>query len=407
MGWWTDAKRFGGNAAAYGLAPVTGGLSLLGKKDIRDGVGNFLSDPAGSISDAWGWASGANDTRRALNAQMQGAQQAGGAITDAYQQGRGLLAPYQQAGQQNFQDYSNMVRSGSFSPQYQGYQGQTQAGQQFTPQYQAYGGPMSSGNQLPQYQQFNGQAGYQAQARPERQAATAENVNMYMDPGYKFRLDQGMNAIQSSAAAKGLLGSSATMKGIQDYAQGLASQEFGNAYNRFQNTQNQQQGDFEADRAFGQGNFQDARNFGYGMNRDQNAWNAQNADRAQGMFEGDRAAGMQNNQFANNYGLQAGQMGLNAFQGDRAFGYGMNQDLNNWNRATANNSYGQWNDLANMGWNAAQGGANMANQYGMNMGSLYADMGNARANSMMTQSKQNRQLFGDMFNMGTRLYGMA
>jgi hypothetical protein len=54
------------------------------------------------------------------------------------------------------------------------------------------------------------------------------------DPGYAFRMDQGMKALQNSAAAKGLLSSGSTLKGITDYSQGAASQEYGNAYNRYQ-----------------------------------------------------------------------------------------------------------------------------------------------------------------------------
>ncbi|MDP5216696.1 hypothetical protein Q5Y75_05655 [Ruegeria sp. 2205SS24-7] len=52
------------------------------------------------------------------------------------------------------------------------------------------------------------------------------------DPGYQFRLDEGTKAMERAAAARGLRLSGATMKGIGDYASGLASQEYGNAFNR-------------------------------------------------------------------------------------------------------------------------------------------------------------------------------
>jgi hypothetical protein len=52
------------------------------------------------------------------------------------------------------------------------------------------------------------------------------------DPGYQFRLQQGENALQSSAAARGGLLSTGTAKNLTDYAQGAASQEYGNVYNR-------------------------------------------------------------------------------------------------------------------------------------------------------------------------------
>lgn len=57
------------------------------------------------------------------------------------------------------------------------------------------------------------------------------------DPGYAFRQTQGMNALQNSAAARGGLLSGNTLKGIQDYSQGVASQEYQNAYNRYQTDQ--------------------------------------------------------------------------------------------------------------------------------------------------------------------------
>ena len=45
-------------------------------------------------------------------------------------------------------------------------------------------------------------------------------------PGYQFRMDQGLKAIERSAAARGGLRSGATMKSLNDYAQGTASDEF-------------------------------------------------------------------------------------------------------------------------------------------------------------------------------------
>jgi len=47
-------------------------------------------------------------------------------------------------------------------------------------------------------------------------------------PGYQFRMSQGQNSIQNLLASKGGLKSGAAMKALTDYAQGTASQEFGN-----------------------------------------------------------------------------------------------------------------------------------------------------------------------------------
>lgn len=53
------------------------------------------------------------------------------------------------------------------------------------------------------------------------------------DPGYGFRLDEGMKALERSAAARGGLLSGATLRGAQRFGQDLASQEYQNAFNRY------------------------------------------------------------------------------------------------------------------------------------------------------------------------------
>lgn len=62
---------------------------------------------------------------------------------------------------------------------------------------------------------------------------TYTGQDIYSDPSYQFRLQQGQDAIQSSAAAQGGLLSGATLKALQNHGQESASQEYSNAYNRF------------------------------------------------------------------------------------------------------------------------------------------------------------------------------
>jgi hypothetical protein len=56
------------------------------------------------------------------------------------------------------------------------------------------------------------------------------------DPGYQFRLSEGMKALERTAAARGNLMSGRTLKDIGRFSQDTASAEYGNAYNRFQQT---------------------------------------------------------------------------------------------------------------------------------------------------------------------------
>jgi hypothetical protein len=54
------------------------------------------------------------------------------------------------------------------------------------------------------------------------------------DPGYQFRMSEGMKALERGAAARGGLLSGNTLRATQRFGQDLASQEYQNAFNRFQ-----------------------------------------------------------------------------------------------------------------------------------------------------------------------------
>ncbi len=62
---------------------------------------------------------------------------------------------------------------------------------------------------------------------------------VYNDPGYKVRLSEGENALQRALAASGMGASGAALKAAQQYGQDFASNEVGNAYERWLG-QNQQ-----------------------------------------------------------------------------------------------------------------------------------------------------------------------
>jgi hypothetical protein len=52
-------------------------------------------------------------------------------------------------------------------------------------------------------------------------------------PGYQFRLGEGLRGVENSAAARGILQSGGTLKGIDKYAEGLAASDFGDSFNRY------------------------------------------------------------------------------------------------------------------------------------------------------------------------------
>jgi hypothetical protein len=53
------------------------------------------------------------------------------------------------------------------------------------------------------------------------------------DPGYNFRMKEGLKSLDATAAARGGLISGNALRGAQEFGQDLASQEYTNAYNRY------------------------------------------------------------------------------------------------------------------------------------------------------------------------------
>lgn len=62
-------------------------------------------------------------------------------------------------------------------------------------------------------------------------------TNWQADPGYAFRLAEGQKALERSGAARGMSLSGAQQKALLGYGQGMASQEYGAAYGRYNNDQ--------------------------------------------------------------------------------------------------------------------------------------------------------------------------
>lgn len=54
------------------------------------------------------------------------------------------------------------------------------------------------------------------------------------DPGYQFRMAEGQKALERSASARGMLNSGGALKSLASYSQGVASDEYQNAWNRNQ-----------------------------------------------------------------------------------------------------------------------------------------------------------------------------
>ncbi len=163
----------------------------------------------------------------------------------------------------------------------------------------------------------------QAQARP-----TSAQTTLEMDPGYQFRLEQGQKALENSAAARGGLLSGRMAKDLAGYSQGMASQEYGNAFDRLMKLDAREwdQNATLDNRDYGRSWEQDQTGYNRlasmaGMGQTQTNNNAQlganmSATAGQNMMSG-AAANAAGGVGAANAWANAAQSGINAYQDNR------------------------------------------------------------------------------------------
>lgn len=169
--------------------------------------GSVLSGALG----LFGASQEADAAREAGEMQADAARQAAELQQKQYQQTRADLAPWRQTGQNALAGLGDVGLGGEFD--------QSNKYNPYSQFQQAQG--------LPQFRQFgiSPEAAYQQQTQPF-------NFDPASDPGYQFRLKQGTEALEGSAAARGGLFSGQTGKDLQQYGQDLASQEYQNAFAR-------------------------------------------------------------------------------------------------------------------------------------------------------------------------------
>jgi hypothetical protein len=89
-------------------------------------------------------------------------------------------------------------------------------------------------NRLREYLGIGGNAAAPGYGQFATAEFTPEAFAAGQDPGYGFRMKEGLKAVDAQAAARGGLISGAALKASQRFGQEMASQEYGNAFNRYQ-----------------------------------------------------------------------------------------------------------------------------------------------------------------------------
>jgi len=207
-----------------------------------------------------GAAIAADSASNAADAQQQASGQALGVTQAQYNQNRADNTPYRQTG---VNALNRMLAAMGLPTQQQaptlGSNGLPQATAQQSVDYQtirqglqdkyAIPGTGAQAEGVDQGQRYD-EAGLAQAIQAEvskrnaaNEAATAQPVAqtaqptdmaslMGMDPGYQFRQSEGAKGVERSAAARGGLFSGRAAKDLTRFNQGLASSEFGNAWNR-------------------------------------------------------------------------------------------------------------------------------------------------------------------------------
>lgn len=96
---------------------------------------------------------------------------------------------------------------------------------------------LSGQNRLMDYLGLSSNAGAPGYGKYARDFSMAD---FQADPGYAFRLSEGLKALDRTASARGTLGGGAGLKAAARYGQDAASQEYSNAFNRYQTNRSNQ-----------------------------------------------------------------------------------------------------------------------------------------------------------------------
>lgn len=200
---------------------------------------------------------GARSAKKGANAMADSADASAQVQREIFQQQRSDLAPYRAVGGQALNAYAAAMGLPGHSPgagKFEPREGRVNEslltsiyrevlGRDPDPGARAYIGQdaasvMADIRSSPEYQQK-----FQAGKLPGRElgqefmGGSATNPDdryggFYASPGYQFRMDEGAKGLDRNMAARGLLNSGARGKAMTRYAQGVASDEFGNYMNR-------------------------------------------------------------------------------------------------------------------------------------------------------------------------------
>lgn len=184
---------------------------------IAAGIGVGGSLAAGSI--------GSKAASKAADTQSVASRYAADLQQRQYEQTRQDSAPWRQVGGAALNRLAETLGLPTYEPP------KAQVAQSFMSGYRGgdFGGV---GQYFAAQQNQQAQDSSAGEGATDATATTPDYSAFFSSPDYQFRLQEGTRAVEQSAAARGLLRSGQTLRGVTEYGQGLASTAYNNYLNR-------------------------------------------------------------------------------------------------------------------------------------------------------------------------------
>lgn len=402
---------FTGEGSGNWLSSVLGSLGGLGG---AGGLSSLLGPALSAAGGIAGGAMGANASNEAARLQAAALNRGIDLQTAQWLQQQANQAPWLQAGQQALPQLQQLAGQGPQAP--------FQPGASIDPR--AYAMPNATPGWQPQgfqrpdvvdpgaYRYTPGQGPRAADYRYTPGAVpTLQGAELLAhDPGYQFRQDEARKALEASALARGTGMSGGTMSALQRQSQDLASQEYGQAWNRASqqaqmreawNQTAQQMGwtQAQAEAAFREQMAQQA--------------SAQNFTQAQAAQQANFGQGMQTAQYAQQEQQAYAQQLYNQLMQQQQMRYGMDtaQNQTDYERQLAaynsqlQHQGTQWNRLAALS-GVGQTSAEQLGKYGYantnQIGTLLGQLGTAQGTGALNQGNA---WSNALSNVGTAVQG--
>lgn len=192
--------------------------------------------------------------------------------------------------------------------------------------------------------------------------------NFTADPGYQFRLQQGLDSANTGFAARGMLKSGAAAKGVMDYSSGLASQEYNNWFNRQNTLYNGATNQYNQDRS-----------------ANYNIFNTERSN-LNNNFENDRSRAD------------------NVFSEDRSFDKASSIDARNYDTGRVDQRTSNLFDLARLGSGAAGTVGGASQNYANNSGNIFANQAGAAGAAANANAGANAGMVGAIGGAASNMF---